>query len=35
MTQKLGVRVDLRKGNMMNEEDEQIEGDQEQIRKQK
>ncbi len=37
MTQKLGVRVDLRKGNLMNEEDEEngIDGEQKRKEKQK
>ena len=35
MTQKLGVRVDLRKGNLMNEEDEENGEDGEQKRKEK
>ena len=35
MTQRLGVRVDLRKGNLMNEEDEESGEDGESKRKEK
>lgn len=35
MTQRLGVRIDLRKGNLMNEEDEDNDIDKEQKRKEK